>query len=52
MLEDFRIRRAKDQIKVLEDLYKQTKNTLYLDKIEEEHKKIRKLQAKGMEKLD
>lgn len=52
MLENFRIKREKEQIKVLEDLYKTTNNPAYLDKIEEHHKKIRKLQSKNMEKLD
>ena len=52
MLEDFGIKKAKDNIKVLEENYKVTKSEQYLEQIEEERKNIRKLQAKHMERLD
>ena len=52
MLDKSRIQGAKEKIKELEKLYEQTRNKNILDKIEEEHKKIRNLQSGDMEKLD
>ena len=52
MLEDIRIKKAKENIKILEENYRVTKSEQYLEKIAEEHKQIRKLQVKNMGRLD
>lgn len=52
MFEKSRINNAKEKIRELEKLYEQTRNKNYLNQIDEEHKKIRKLQVGDMEKLD
>ena len=52
VLEDYRISKAKENIKDFETQFKKTGNPFWLNKIEDEHKKIRNLQAKDMERLD
>ena len=51
-LMDHRIKEAKERIKDLEEQYKKSGNPLFLNKIEDEHRKIRSIHANDMEKLD
>jgi len=50
-IDELRIKRVKQKITALEGLYKISKNEYYLEQIKEEHKKIRSIQAKNMEKF-
>lgn len=49
---DYRIKEAKERIKDLEEQYKKSGNPLFLNKIEDEHRKIRSIHANDMERLD
>jgi len=49
---DYRIKESKEKIKDFEEQFKKTGNPLFLNKIEDEHRKIRRLHANDMEKLD